>query len=350
MMAEEMQRQEGDEHDDIARALRRLVPLSPSWPAGACVGGESGGPGDDRDDDEEDEEEMVADEADDRHRRQQRVRRTATSSSSSSSSPPLSRPPSQRQWRREQQEQRHRHHRLSAKQRKELSRPSLIDLKLWAPQPCLVEPWDRTAADAYTLVHLKCGGRNTVPVPPHWRLKRRYLTSKRGLPAAPHGNHNGDGGDGSDGAAGGGATRTHRYAPHGQQYVELQEYDPLLDERRRRQGGMTTTMPWLGAPSGDGSRYAPHAADGFRPGHLSAALRDALGMRPGDNVPPWYGAMQRHGPPPAYPHLAAVMARAAAGERAQRGVRHHFGRLRSEADDDDNDDGGGAYGKPDARI
>merc|ERR1719161_2157545 len=39
-----------------------------------------------------------------------------------------------------------------------------------------------------------------------------------------------------------------------------------------------------------------------RPGQLSAALKDALGMQE-DHPPPWLINMQRYGPPPAYPSL-----------------------------------------------
>ena len=43
---------------------------------------------------------------------------------------------------------------------------------------------DVTSADPRLLVHLK-GYRNTVPVPRHWCLKRKYLTSKRGFEKPP---------------------------------------------------------------------------------------------------------------------------------------------------------------------
>merc|ERR1712159_840364 len=39
-----------------------------------------------------------------------------------------------------------------------------------------------------------------------------------------------------------------------------------------------------------------------RPGQLSAALKEALGMEE-NTPPPWLINMQRHGPPPAYPNL-----------------------------------------------
>ena len=41
----------------------------------------------------------------------------------------------------------------------------------------------------------------------------------------------------------------------------------------------------------------------MRPGILSDALREALGMTSPLHPPPWLFAMQRFGPPPSYPHL-----------------------------------------------
>jgi hypothetical protein len=40
-----------------------------------------------------------------------------------------------------------------------------------------------------------------------------------------------------------------------------------------------------------------------RPGHLSEALRNALGMPDDKAPPPWLRMMQRYGPPPSYPYL-----------------------------------------------
>lgn len=40
-----------------------------------------------------------------------------------------------------------------------------------------------------------------------------------------------------------------------------------------------------------------------RPGYLSPALREALGMADTSAPPPWLINMQRYGPPPSYPNL-----------------------------------------------
>lgn len=53
-----------------------------------------------------------------------------------------------------------------------------------AAHPEVVEQWDVTAADPALLVHLK-SYRHSVPVPSHWRQKRKYLQNKRGMHKAP---------------------------------------------------------------------------------------------------------------------------------------------------------------------
>jgi len=61
--------------------------------------------------------------------------------------------------------------------------PSLLPLRhsLILPKKKWV---DVTAADPKLLVHLK-SYRNTVPVPPHWSQKRKYLQAKRGIEKPP---------------------------------------------------------------------------------------------------------------------------------------------------------------------
>ena len=73
---------------------------------------------------------------------------------------------------------------MSKRKLKEKYRPTLSALKQMAQKPDVVEMHDVTSADPRLLVHLK-GYRNLVPVPRHWCLKRRYLTSKRGFEKPP---------------------------------------------------------------------------------------------------------------------------------------------------------------------
>ena len=51
----------------------------------------------------------------------------------------------------------------------------------------------------------------------------------------------------------------------------------------------------------EGKEYEIRMKD-FKPGHLSPALRTALGISEGV-PPPWLDNMQKYGPPPAYPNL-----------------------------------------------
>ena len=60
----------------------------------------------------------------------------------------------------------------------------VFDLKMKVKRPDLVEAWDVTALDPIFLMDMKMV-RNTVPVPRHWSLKRRYLQYKRGIHKTP---------------------------------------------------------------------------------------------------------------------------------------------------------------------
>lgn len=73
---------------------------------------------------------------------------------------------------------------LSKKKLKELTRPPVSELKLNCSRPDVVEVWDVTAPDPYTLVWLKAY-RNTVKVPVHWNQKRKYLSGKRAIEKPP---------------------------------------------------------------------------------------------------------------------------------------------------------------------
>ena len=65
---------------------------------------------------------------------------------------------------------------------------------------------------------------------------------------------------------------------------------------------------------------------GKRPGHLSDALKEALGMAPAEGEggplpPPWLINMQRYGPPPSYPNLKIPGLNAPIPEGAQFGYQ-----------------------------
>lgn len=73
---------------------------------------------------------------------------------------------------------------MSRKQRKRLNRLSVAELKQLVARPDVVEAHDVTSQDPKLLVYIKAY-RNTVPVPRHWCLKRKYLQGKRGIEKPP---------------------------------------------------------------------------------------------------------------------------------------------------------------------
>merc|ERR1719265_835034 len=64
------------------------------------------------------------------------------------------------------------------------SRMSVAELKTLVKRPDVVEVWDTTSSDPRLLVYLKAY-RNTVTVPRHWNSKRKYMAGKRGVEKPP---------------------------------------------------------------------------------------------------------------------------------------------------------------------
>jgi splicing factor 3B subunit 2 len=73
---------------------------------------------------------------------------------------------------------------MSKTKLRKLNRLTVAELKQLVSRPDVVEVHDVTAADPKLLVHLKAH-RNTVPVPRHWLMKRKYLQGKRGIEKPP---------------------------------------------------------------------------------------------------------------------------------------------------------------------
>lgn len=73
---------------------------------------------------------------------------------------------------------------MSKRKLREMTRPTVAELKRRVKRPDLVEAHDITAADPDFLIHLK-GIPGTVPVPRHWGRKRKYLQGKRGFEKPP---------------------------------------------------------------------------------------------------------------------------------------------------------------------
>jgi splicing factor 3B subunit 2 len=197
---------------------------------------------------------------------------------------------------------------LSKRKLRELTRPSVAELKRRVKHPDLVEAHDVTAPDADFLIELKAIS-GTVPVPRHWGRKRKYLQGKRGFEKQP---------------------------------FQLPDFlvktgitvmrDALSEDQNKmsqKQKNRARVAPKMGAVDIDyrtlydsffKHQTKPDNLTGFgdlyyegkeletrsklKPGgELSQALREALGMTLESSPPPWLINMQRYGPPPSYPNL-----------------------------------------------
>lgn len=196
--------------------------------------------------------------------------------------------------------------RLSKKKRKALNKLSIAELKALVRKPEVVEWHDVSSSDPRLLVQIKAG-RNVVPVPSHWSLKREYLSSKRGIEKPPF--------------------RLPQFISETgitemrDAVLEKQEQQTLKQKQRERvnpkMGRLDIdyqrlydaffrfqTKPEL-------TRYGEVYYEGkewetdfrhFRPGELTDTMKEALSMPPGA-PPPWLINQQRFGPPPSYPNL-----------------------------------------------
>lgn len=195
---------------------------------------------------------------------------------------------------------------IGRKKLKKMSRLSVAQLKQLVKRPDVVEVHDVTAADPRLLVALKCY-RNTVPVPRHWCLKRKYLQGKRGIEKPPFQlpSFIEDTGIGkvrqalSDAEAEKSMKQQQRERVQPKMgKIEL-DYQVLHDAFFRFQKKPALTD--FGDLYYEGKEFEVKLTS-KKPGHLSQKLRDALGMGEG-TPPPWLRSMQRYGPPPSYPGI-----------------------------------------------
>jgi len=197
---------------------------------------------------------------------------------------------------------------LSKKQRKREKRDKIEVLKLLSDHPEIVEIHDVNASYPWLLVYLK-GYRNTVPVPRHWCQRRKYLQGKRGIEKVQY--------ELPDFIRNTGIADIRQAVLEKEDSQKLKQkardrlqpkmgkididYHVLYDAFFRHQ-----TKPNLTGHSDvyyEGKEYEVNLKE-RKPGQLSKELRRALGMPEGGLYPPpWLVNMQRHGPPPAYPHL-----------------------------------------------
>lgn len=195
---------------------------------------------------------------------------------------------------------------LSKKKKKQLTKLSIAELKALVKIPEVVEWQDVSSSDPRLLVQIKAQ-RNVVPVPTHWSLKREYLSSKRGIEKPPF-----------------------RLPQFIAETGITEMRDAVLDkqaEQSLKQKQRERVAPKMGKLDIDYqklydaffrfqtkpelTRFGEVYYEGkesevdyqhFRPGDLTEATKEALGMPPGA-PPPWLINQQRFGPPPSYPTL-----------------------------------------------
>lgn len=197
---------------------------------------------------------------------------------------------------------------LSKRKLRELTRPSVAELKRRVKHADLVEAHDVTAADPDFLIELKAVP-GTVPVPRHWGRKRKYLQGKRGFEKKPF--------ELPDYIVKTGITSIRdalaedeekksakqknraRVAPKAGA-VDI-DYRVLYDAFFKHQN-KPESMTLFGDLYYEGKELETRST--IKPGGpLSDRLREALGMALDSSPPPWLINMQRYGPPPGLPNL-----------------------------------------------
>ncbi|KAK4120792.1 DUF382-domain-containing protein [Parathielavia appendiculata] len=195
---------------------------------------------------------------------------------------------------------------LSKKKRKKLNKLSIAELKALVRNPEVVEWHDVSSSDPRLLVQIKAQ-RNIVPVPGHWSLKREYLSSKRGIEKPPFKlpKFIADTGitEMRDAILEKQAEQTLKQKQRERVQPKMGkldiDYQKLYDAFFRHQTKPDLTR--FGDVYYEGKEWEADYKV-FKPGEISDALREALGMQPGF-PPPWLLQQQRVGPPPSYPTL-----------------------------------------------
>lgn len=206
----------------------------------------------------------------------------------------------------EEEEEKEEKKKLSKKKLKLLRRPTISQLKQLVDRPDVVEIHDVTAQDPLTLAYLK-SYRNTVPVPRHWSQKRKYLQGKRGIEKTPFRLPDYIAATGIQEIRDAYRSREDSKKAAAKQRDRMNpklgkldiDYQVLHDAFFKFQTKPKLTIH--GDLYYEGKEFEIKLKN-CKPGKLSDALKKALGMPPGA-PPPWLINMQRHGPPPSYPHL-----------------------------------------------
>lgn len=213
---------------------------------------------------------------------------------------------------------------LPRKLRKQQQANMLVRLKQLAPRPDLVEMLDTTAPDPELFVFLK-SSPFTVPVPRHWSSKRKYLDGKRGVEKNPYRLPDYIDATGIQKLRDALAAEESSQSARKQAQARLRpkmgkmsvDYEILFDAFFRHQKKPCNLSKFgdIYYEGRESERSFSSETNPFRPGAMSERLQRALGMLPPPGAeksagggppapPPFLFAMQRLGPPPAYPRMA----------------------------------------------
>jgi splicing factor 3B subunit 2 len=242
---------------------------------------------------------------------------------------------------------------ISKRKQRQLRRLTVAELKQLVKKPELVDWEDVTSTDPTLLIHIK-SSRNTIPVPPHWSLKRDYLQNKKGIEKPPF------------------------QLPS---YIAATGIAEMKDALKEKEGEQTLkaktrerVQPKMGKVNIDYQKLhdaffrfqtKPDNLTGFgevyyegkefetkfkerKPGDLSDELKEALSIPP-LAPPPWLIAMQRFGPPPNYPQLRIPGLNAPIPDGAQWGF-HPGGWGRPPMDEFGNPLFGDVMGPPEGQV
>jgi splicing factor 3B subunit 2 len=218
---------------------------------------------------------------------------------------------------------------LSRRQLRDLTRPTITELKQRVKHPELVEAHDVTSPDPDFLLHLKSLS-NTVPVPRHWGRKRKYLQGKRGIEKTPFQLPQFLIQTGVGEARSAQAAAEDKMSLKQKQRSRVQirggvdvDYKTLHDAFFKYQT-KPTNMTKFGDLYYEGKEFElAHTRSDVKPGKLSKRLRESLGMTNDKAPPPWLTNMQRYGPPPSYSGLAVPGVNAPLPEGCSYGYHLH---------------------------
>lgn len=212
---------------------------------------------------------------------------------------------------------------LSKRKQRKLQRLTVAELKQIVKRPELVDWEDVTATDPAFLVQIK-STRNTIPVPPHWNLKREYLQNKKGIEKPPFQLPSYIAATGiaeiKDALKEKEAEQTlkaktrERVQPKmGKVMIDYQKLHDAFFRFQTKPESLTR----FGEVYYEGKEFETKFKE-RKPGELSETLKEALSIPP-LAPPPWLIAMQRFGPPPSYPQLRIPGLNAPIPEGAQWG-------------------------------